>query len=250
MDPMQNPFSPGAGSRPPELAGRDEVLTEARIALGRIIKQRNAQSQILLGLRGTGKTVLLNEIERLAEKQQYLTSFLEAPEKQKLAETLYPQMRQILRKLSTVESARIAANMALSGLRNFASVFKISVGDIEIGVEPTPGSADSGNLEFDLTEMFELIGNAARAARRGWALLVDEIQYLSEEELAAIIVSIHRISQKNIPIIFFAAGLPQIARLSGDAKSYAERLFNFPTIGALPPQAARDAIRNHCEARA
>lgn len=244
MDPLYNPFSPGAGSRPPELAGRENIVNDARIALARTIRGNNSQSQILLGLRGTGKTVLLNEIESIAENEGYITSFVEAPENRSLAEILYPQMRQILRKLSVLENARVAANVALSGLRNFASVFKIAVGDVEISAEPTPGSADSGDLEFDLTQMFELIGKAAKSANRGWALLIDEVQYLKDEELAAIIVSVHRVNQRNLPVIVVAAGLPQIAKLSGDAKSYSERLFDFPGVGALDRTAAIEAIRN------
>ncbi len=244
MDSQLNPFSPGAGSRPPELAGREDIIRDASITLGRVIAERHAQSQILLGLRGTGKTVLLNAIESLAEEANYHTSYVEAPDDQTLAQMLYPQMRQVLRRLSTIEAARAAANMALSGLRNFASVFKISAGAVEIGVEPTLGSVDSGNLEFDLTEMFVLIGKAAKAAGRGWALLIDEVQYLEKEELAAIIVAVHRISQKGLPVVVFAAGLPQIAKLSGDAKSYAERLFVFPHVGALEKAAAIEAIRN------
>lgn len=243
MDPLENPFAPGAGSPPPELAGRDHIIDDARIALGRVIAGRSSQSQILLGLRGTGKTVLLNKIESLAEERNYLTAFVEAPEDRRLAELLYPQMRQVLRKLSNVEAARVAVNSALSGLRNFASVFKVSVGELEIGVEPTPGSADTGDLELDLTEMFELIGRAAKDAGRGWVLLVDEVQYLEEKDLAAVIVAVHRISQKNLPILVVAAGLPQIAGLSGNAKSYAERLFAFPPIGALERSAAIEAIR-------
>ncbi len=244
MDPLQNPFSPGAGAPPPELAGREIIVENARIALGRTIRGRSSQSQILLGLRGTGKTVLLNEIEGLAEAEHYLTSFVEAPENKPLAEMLYPLMRQVLRKLSVIEKARVYTNAALSGLRNFASVFKVYVGDVEIGVASTPGSADSGNLEFDLTEMFILIGKAAQAAGRGWVLLIDEVQYLKEEELAAIIVAVHRVSQKNLPVIVVAAGLPQIAKLSGDAKSYSERLFSYPSVGALETAAANSAIRN------
>ena len=244
MDPMLNPFSPGAGSRPPELAGRDDILEDARIALGRTIRGRSSQSQILLGLRGTGKTVLLNAIEGVAEVQHFHTSYIEAQSDNKLAEMLYPLMRQTIQKFSIVEQARSAANRALSALRNFASVFKISHGDIQIEVEPTPGSADTGDLELDLTEMFELVGRAARDAGRGWALLIDEIQYLEGKELAAIIVAIHRVTQKGLPVIVFAAGLPQIAKLSGDAKSYAERLFTYPKIGPLERSAAEEAIRN------
>jgi hypothetical protein len=242
MDPLKNPFSPGAGSRPPELAGREEVLRSANIALQRVIQGRSAQSQIFLGLRGTGKTVLLNEVLSLAEVAGYLTSFVETPENRKLADLLYPQMRQALRKLSAIEGAKAAAITALRALRGFASVFKISLGDVEIGVEAEPGVADSGDLENDLAEMFEAIGKAAQAAGKGWVLLIDEVQYLGDDELAAVIVAVHRMSQRNLPVMVFAGGLPQIARLSGDAKSYSERLFVFPAIGPLDDEAARIAI--------
>jgi AAA ATPase domain len=243
MDPLKNPFSPGAGSRPPELAGREEALTSASIALQRVILGRSAQSQIFLGLRGTGKTVLLNEVLSLAEQAGYLTSFVETPENKQLADLLYPQMRQALRKLSAIEAAKAAAILALRALRGFASVFKISLGDVEIGVEAEPGVADSGDLENDLAEMFGAIGKAAQAARKGWVLLIDEVQYLADDELAAVIVAVHRMSQRNLPVMVFAGGLPQIARLSGDAKSYSERLFVFPAVGPLDNEAARIAIR-------
>lgn len=243
MEAIQNPFSPGAGSRPPALAGRELILNDANIALQRTIAGRSAQSQILLGLRGTGKTVLLNEIESFAEKESLLTSFIEAAEDKPLTEMLYPQMRQVLRRLSTIEKARSAVNKGLSALRGFASVFKIKLGDVELGVEPEPGLADSGDLEIDITDMFLGIGNAAKAADRCWVLFIDEIQYLSNAELGALIVAIHRVNQKGLPVLLFAAGLPQIARLSGEAKSYAERLFNYPSVGALDHEAATDAIR-------
>lgn len=243
MDALRNPFSPGAGSRPPELAGREDVIQTASTSLQRVILRRNAQSQIFLGLRGTGKTVLLNEVLSLAEDVSYLTSFIETPEGKPLTETLYPQMRQVLRKLSTVEAAKSAVVGAMRALRSFASVFKISLGDVELGVEPEPGVADSGSLDLDLAEIFEEIGKAAAAAGKGWVLLIDEVQYLQDIELAAVIVAVHRMSQRNLPVMVFAGGLPQIAKLSGDAKSYAERLFVFPEIGALDQTAARDAIR-------
>lgn len=243
MDALRNPFSPGAGSRPPELAGREEIVEQADIALKRVIIGRSAQSQIFLGLRGTGKTVLLNEVMELAEAAGYITSFIEAPENKSLTELLYPSMRQALRKLSGIEGAKQLATFGLKALRGFASVFKISAGAVEIGVEPEPGVADSGNLEIDLSEMFEAIGRAAKAAKRGWVLFIDEVQYLEEDEWAAIIVAVHRMSQRNLPVMVFAGGLPQIAKLSGDAKSYSERLFIYPQVGPLDEAAANDAIK-------
>lgn len=243
MDPVRNPFAPGAGSQPPELAGRDEIINDADIALQRILSGRHDRSQMLLGLRGTGKTVLLNKIEALAEQAGYLTSFVEAPEDKRLAEMLYPKIHQVLRRLSLIENARATAHGGLKALRGFVGAFKIEMGDISISVDADPGVADSGNLEFDLSDLFMRIGEAAKAANKGWALLIDEVQYLTGEELAALIVAIHRVNQKQLPIIFFGAGLPQIAALSGDAKSYAERLFRFPPVGPLDTVAARKAIQ-------
>ena len=247
MDPIRNPFAPGAGSQPPELAGREEIIVAADTALQRVLRGRPAQSQMLLGLRGVGKTVLLNRIEQIAEGHGYLTSFIEAPEHRKLVDLLYPKIHQTLRRLSLTESARAASHNAMRALRGFASVFKINMGDFEVSVDADPGVADSGNLEFDITELFLKVGEAAKAAGRGWALLIDEVQYLSPAELGALIVAIHRINQKSLPVLLFGAGLPAIAALAGDAKSYSERLFIFPKIDALPAEDAKNAIRQPIE---
>ncbi|WP_225207782.1 ATP-binding protein [Novosphingobium huizhouense] len=247
MDPVRNPFAPGAGSQPPELAGREDIVSAADIALQRVLKGRPAQSQMLLGLRGVGKTVLLNRIEQLAEQHGYLTSFIEAPEDRKLADLLYPKLQQAVRKLSFVASAKAASHAAMRALRSFAGTFAVKVGDFELSVDPEPGVADSGDIELDVTELFVRVGEAARAAGRGWALLIDEVQYLGQRELGALIVAIHRVNQRGLPILLFGAGLPAIAALSGDAKSYAERLFVFPRIDALPREAAANAIRQPVE---
>jgi AAA ATPase domain len=247
MDPVRNPFAPGAGSQPPELAGRREIISVADISLQRVLLGKPAQSQMLLGLRGVGKTVLLNKIELLAESRGYLTSFIEAPEDRKLVDLLYPKALQILRKLSLIENAKAAAHSGMRALRSLASAFKINVGDFELSVDPEPGLADSGNLEFDLTEVLLKIGEAAAIAKKGWALFIDEVQYLDAPELGALIVAIHRLSQKNLPVLFFGAGLPAIAALSGDAKSYSERLFLFPKVGALEFSDAVAAIRRPIE---
>ncbi|MDU9032398.1 ATP-binding protein [Pseudomonas corrugata] len=243
MDPYRNPFAPGAGSRPPELAGRDKILEAARVACGRAVNGRNARSIMLLGLRGTGKTVLLNEIGRIAKEEGLLVSKVESPERESLARLLYPEMRKVMRALSGVEAAKQIANRGLKGLRGFASIFKIDIGGIEIGVEPEPGLADSGNLQYDLPDLFTVIGEAAQAAGKGWILLIDEVQYLSEADLSALIVSIHRMSQEGLPVLMVGAGLPQVARLAGEAKSYAERLFLYPEVGALDQPSAIQAVQ-------
>jgi hypothetical protein len=247
MDPIRNPFAPGAGSPPPELAGRDEIIADATIALRRVLRGRHEKSQILQGLRGTGKTVLLNRIEAIAQEEGHLTSFIEAPEGRPLAEMLYPRVHQVLRALSSVENAKAQAHSAMRALRAFASAFRISIGDVSISVDPEPGVADSGVLEFDLGDLVVRVGQAARAAEKAWTLLMDEVQYLHEEELSALIVAIHRVNQMQLPVTLFGAGLPQVAALSGNAKSYAERLFNYPTIGALGRGAAYDALREPVE---
>jgi AAA ATPase domain len=242
VDPYRNPFAPGAGSRPPELAGRDAIIELAKISCGRALKGRNARSIMLLGLRGTGKTVLLNEIGRNAEREQLLISKVESPEGESLARLIYPEMRKVLRALSGAEAAKQIANRGLRGLRNFASIFKIEFAGLEVGVEPELGLADTGDLQYDLPDLFTVIGRAAQAAGRGWVLLIDEVQYLSDADLSALIVSLHRISQEGLPVILVGAGLPQIARLAGEAKSYAERLFQYPPVGALDPASAGQAI--------
>ncbi|KPF42246.1 ATP-binding protein [Rhizobium sp. AAP43] len=242
MDPYRNPFAPGAGSRPPELAGRDAILEAGRIACGRALKGRSARSIMLLGLRGTGKTVLLNEIGRNAEQDGLLASRVEAPEGESLARLIYPEMRKVLRSLSGVQAAKQIANRGLSGLRNFASIFKIEIAGVEVGVEPEPGLADTGDLQYDLPDLFALIGKSAEAAGRGWVLLIEEVQYLSDADLSALIVAIHRMSQEGLPVLLVGAGLPQIARLAGEAKSYAERLFQYPPVGPLDPLSAAKAI--------
>lgn len=247
MDPVRNPFAPGAGSQPPELAGRDEIISDANTALKRLLVGKHAQSQMLLGLRGTGKTVLLNTIENAAEENDYLTSVIEAPEDKRLAELLYPKMQQVLRKLSLIENAKAKTHAAMKALRSFASTFKVQIGDLSVSVDPEPGVADSGNLEYDLPDMFVAIGHAAKAAEKGWCLLIDEVQYLKTGELAALIVAVHKVGQKQLPVIFFGAGLPQLAGLSGDAKSYAERLFSYPKVGPLDKKAALKAVQGPIE---
>jgi hypothetical protein len=243
MDPVKNPFAPGAGSRPPELAGRQLIIEDARVAVDRALLGKLSRSQMFLGLRGVGKTVLLNAVENMANERGHLTSSIEAPENKPLGELLLPRVHQVLRKLSLVGNAKTKAHDALRALRSFASVFKFEYGDMSIAVDAEVGVADSGDLENDLPELFVRIGEAAKAAGKAWTLLIDEVQYLSRKDLAALIVSLHKINQSELPILFFGAGLPQVAALSGEAKSYAERLFHYPDIGALTEADAKAAIQ-------
>lgn len=243
MDPTTNPFAPGAGTRPPELAGRDRMIEEATVALRRVKAGRHAKSRMLLGLRGVGKTVLLNRIREIAEDEDYLTVILEAPEHRRLAEMLVPELRKLLFRLSGVERARALANRGLGALRAFASAFEVKVGELEVGVRAADDVPATGNLESDLPELLLMVARTASEAERTVALLIDEVQYLDAEELSALIVSVHRIGQRGLPFVVFGAGLPQLAALAGEAKSYAERLFDFIPIGPLDAEAAATAVR-------
>ena len=243
MDPARNPFAPGAGTRPPELAGREKIINDALVALRRVQAGRSAKGQMLLGLRGVGKTVLLNRMVELAENEGYLTVYLEAPESRSLAEMLVPPLRLLLFKLSRADRAKNLANRALGVLRGFASAFDVKYGELGVSVRPESGTADSGHLEADLPELLLAVAQAARADDKAVALFIDEVQYLSPDDLSALIVSIHRIGQRGLPFIVFGAGLPQLAALAGEAKSYAERLFDYPPVGPLESEAAERAIR-------
>nr|MEE4269097.1 AAA family ATPase [Candidatus Krumholzibacteria bacterium] len=241
MDPRQNPFAPGAGAPPPALVGRDEIVTTAEIVLHRIRNGRPEKSQMLLGLRGVGKTVLLNKIGQIAEDLGYLVVKLEAPEGQRLAAYLAPALKGTLMRLSRSEKAKDLAGHAMDALRGFASAFKVSIGELQLEVSGPP-SADSGNLEIDLPALLVAVGKAAQAGDESVAILVDEIQYLTVDDLRALIVAFHIVSQRGLPVVLFGAGLPQVAGLAGDAKSYAERLFDYPSVGPLSDVAAREAI--------
>lgn len=248
MNRTENPFSPGAGTPPPELAGRDRIIEDASVALARVKSGRPAKSQMLLGLRGVGKTVLLNEIARIAEAGGYRTIELETPEDRRLAEMLVPPLRSVLSRLSAVEKSKALATKALRGLHRFASAFKVKVGELELSVAE-PGVADSGNLETDLPDLLLLVAEAAQAAEVPVAIFIDEIQYLTREDLSALIVSIHKIGQRRLPLIVFGAGLPQLAAMAGEAKSYAERLFDYPPVGPLESSDAERAIREPIRAK-
>lgn len=244
MDAIRNPFAPGAGTPPPELAGRDELRTSLQVALKRARIGRPAKSAMLVGLRGVGKTVLLDRIREDAEAVDIHTVRIEAPEGRSLPALLAPQLRQALLRLSQVAAAKDFAVRGLRALAGFASKLKLTFGDIEVGMdyEPEPGLADNGDLEHDLQALFEQVGLAAKAANTALAIFIDELQYVEEAQLAALITAMHRTEQRQLPVVLVGAGLPQLRGRMGNAKSYAERLFDFPTIGPLPPQAARRAI--------
>lgn len=246
MDNINNPFSPGAGSPPPELAGRDGVLEEARVLLGRVMAKRPEKSMLLTGLRGVGKTVLLNEIERLAKTSGYRTVLVEAHEGKSLAALLAPSLRSLLFDLDRVAGAGNKVKRGIAVLKSFVGAIKIKVADIDIGIDidPERGTADSGDLEADLPGLFVALAEAAQERGVGVAILIDEIQYFSAAELSALIMSMHKMQQQQLPLVLVAAGLPVLPGLAGESKSYAERLFNFPNIGPLPEADATKALQD------
>jgi AAA ATPase-like protein len=244
MDPIRNPFTPGAGTPPPELAGRDTLRENVRVALERVRRGLPTKSVLMVGLRGVGKTVLLDRMRDDAEGAGIQTIRIEAPEGRSLPAMLAPQLRLALLRLSRNEKAKRLAQRALKGLAGFAKALKIKFKDIDVGFdfEPEPGLADNGDLEQDLTALVEVVGEAARSAGTALGLFVDELQYVEEDQLAALITALHRAAQRKLPVVLVGAGLPQLRGQMGRAKSYAERLFDFPEVGALPDPAARLAI--------
>lgn len=250
MDPINNPFSPGAGSPPPELVGRDPILQQAKVLLGRVKVKKSEKSMLLTGLRGVGKTVLLNEIERLAKADDYKTIAIEAHEGKALGSLLAPHLRKLLYDLDRVAGAGNKVRRGLSVLSSFVSALKISIGDITIGldIEPEKGAADSGDLEIDLPNLFVAVAEAAEERRTAIAVLIDEIQYFSQKELGALIMAMHKIQQRQLPFVLLGAGLPVLPGMAGESKSYAERLFNFPDIGALSAGDATKALREPAQA--
>ncbi|MCX6537845.1 MAG: ATP-binding protein [Acidobacteria bacterium] len=244
MDPITNPFAPGAGTPPPELAGRDDLRETVRVAIERVRRGLPTKSLLMVGLRGVGKTVLLDRMRNDAEGAGIQTLRVEAPEGRSLPAILAPQLRQALLRLSRNEQAKDLAQRALRALAGFAKALKVKYDDIEVGLDfdPEPGLADNGDLEHDLQALLESAGLAAQKAGTAMAIFVDELQYVREAELAALITALHRTAQGRLPVVLIGAGLPQLRGRMGRAKSYAERLFDFPEIGPLTPDAARLAI--------
>jgi hypothetical protein len=235
VDPIKNPFSPGAGSPPPELVGRDPILEQARILLGRVKQKKSEKSMLLTGLRGVGKTVLLNEIKRMADNDGYRTISIEAHDDKALGPLIAPYLRSLLYDLNRIAGAGDKVKRGLAVLRSFVGALNVTIGDVSIGldIDPEKGSADSGDLEIDLPNLFVAIGEAAQDRNSAVAIFIDEIQYFSKKELGALIMAMHKIQQQQLPLVLLGAGLPILPGMAGESKSYAERLFNFPNIGAL-----------------
>lgn len=246
MDQLRNPFSPGAGAPPPELAGRKNILDQALMTLARVRQGRAEKSMLLIGLRGTGKTVLLNKISEMAERENYKVASIEISEKKTLPQLLLPQLRSVLFSLDAGNfstKVKRAFMVLKSFVTNIKFNIKVNEMDFGLGIEPARGTADSGDLEADLAQVFAALGEAAQDRNTALAIIIDELQYLNEDELSALIMAAHKISQKSLPVVIIGAGLPQLVGKAGRAKSYAERLFDYPEIGPLKKEDAKLALQ-------
>ena len=241
MDAARNPFRPGAGTKPKVLAGRDDDLAEALTLAQRVVLGNPQRSLMFYGLRGVGKTVLLNEIEECFTAEGFIIDHIEVSQDDDFRSVISSSLRKLLLRASAVEKAKQLATRALRVLKSF--VVTIPDGpDIRLDLEPLIGTADSGDLQSDLVELFTEVGNAGKGGSLSLAIFLDEAQYLDESDFAALIASCHRISQLALPLVVICAGLPQIAGLAGDAKSYAERLFDFRPVGTLEKNEASRAL--------
>lgn len=244
VDRVRNPFNPGAGSKPPLLVGRDEQLEAMTIAVRRLALGRFERSVLLKGLRGVGKTVLLNEFSVIAQREDWLAEHLEATEDVHLATAVATLSRRVLLELSVKERTKDRARRALGVLRSFVKVHVPAgdLGTLTIDFSEHPGRADSGQLDTDISGLFTELGETARDGGTGVLLTIDELHYLPRNEFAALIVGLHRISQLALPVLVAGAGLPSLPGLAGEARSYAERLFQYVDIGSLDEGEARTAL--------
>ncbi|MDQ2680024.1 MAG: ATP-binding protein [Candidatus Eremiobacteraeota bacterium] len=248
MDPIKNPFSPNAGAPPPALIGRDALIESFSVAARRIQAGRSQKSMLPTGLRGVGKTVLLNRFVDEARGLGYVVAQLEASESETFLETVATEIRNALYSLSSSAKVRGALNRALGVLKGFTLTLGLTDLSLKLGVDTLPGKGDSGILSSDLTALFVAVGEAAREENSAVLIAIDELQYLNEEQLAAIIMAVHRVAQLGLPLLVIGTGLPQLPALAGNAKSYAERLFDYPSVGPLSRLEVFEAIRGPADA--
>lgn len=243
MDAYRNPYTPGAGSRPAALAGRDAEIERFQIALGRLSRGATEQGIVIHGLRGVGKTVLLNKLEEVATEAGWVTAFSEVRREDDfrvvMARALFNAIRQLdAHRIGSHVIARLKAAFA-----SFSATLATD-GTVRFGFEVAParGTADSGDLETDLVEMLQELGGAAEQGGTGGAILLDELQLAGRDDLEALVAAVHRAGQKALPIAVVVAGLPTLPAALAEAKTYAERLFSFPRLGSLKEDDARQAL--------
>ena len=249
MDPVRNPYSPGAGTPPPALVGRDTERTNFDVAIRRLALGRPARSLMLTGLRGVGKTVLLYEFGQIARSHSWIHQHLEAAEDTQFEAAIATLARKSLLQLSV--GARLAdrTQQALGVLKSFQLRWNLpDGGSLDFTIDPVPGRADSGALDEDLADLLSAVAEMAKGAQKGVLFTLDEVQYVPKPQLGALIVGLHRISQNQLPLMVAGAGLPSLPALAGEAKSYAERLFAFSDMGSLTEGEAQTALTTPAEA--
>jgi len=242
MQNVPNPYNPGAGMPPPYLAGRGKSMDEARNILMSMMAGVPVRSVIYYGLRGVGKTVLLNKIEEEAEELGIPTEFMELEEKDSaFHRSIAFYVQKLVKRMSVKGKLADYGKQALSILKAFVIRYEIP-DTFSVEIEPATGLSDTGDLQNDMTELFVALGKIAKENGKGAILFIDEIHNIDTDEFSALMAAMHRVNQKGYPLVIFAAGLPKIAKLAGDTKSYAERLFHFKEIGSLPNQDAVMAL--------
>jgi hypothetical protein len=242
MDAVRNPYVPNAGATPPVLPGRESLIDTFTTAIERLKIGRHAKSLLPYGLRGVGKTVLLRRFVGEARRAGYLTAVIEAEEETEFIPALADQLRRVLFTLDTGAKVHALAKRALRVFKSFTVKAGLEGLSMSLGVDAERGFGDSGDISTDLTALFLAIGEAAREQQTAVLIAVDEVQYLKEREFSALIKAIHQVTQEGLPILVVATGLPQVLALAGEAKSYAERLFDYRSIGPLSEDDAREAL--------
>lgn len=245
MDSILNPYTPNAGASPDIIVGREEQTKAFEILLRRLARGKTHQSMIITGLRGVGKTVLLNEFGDIARTEHWEVLEIEARKHDdtRFRQTMASLLKAALLRLSPRAKWTDRARRAAAVVTSFAvSVDQQGTWSLAWDVEAEEGFADHGDLGLDLTDVLVALGEIAQERERGIAILIDEVQFLSARQLEALIQAVHKTVQRKLPITFVGAGLPQIAELAGDAKSYAERLFQFPKIDSLSGEDAHKAL--------
>jgi len=245
VDPIRNPYAPGAGQRPPELAGRDEQLRAFDVVLERVAKNRPERSLVLTGLRGVGKTVLLNALRSQAVRKGWGTGKLEARPDQRLRKPLASALHQAVRELGHPQPE--VADHALGVLRAFAErdVDGAKLRDrwsSGIDVPAVRGRADSGDIEIDLVELLSDLGGLAADTGKGISVFIDEMQDLGPDDVSALCAACHEIGQAGLPVIVVGAGLPHLPAVLSASKSYSERLFSYQRIDRLTREEADRAL--------
>jgi len=233
MDRLRNPFTPGAGAQPPELAGRSGVIEDGRVLAGRTLLGRYEKSLLLIGLRGVGKTVLLKHLAENARRDGVVPIIVEVRNAEGDFEELALRVKDALCAIDFASGVKTAVNHAFSVLRNFVKTFSINIGEFGMSVETAQGIAATGKMELDLSEVLLACARAARESKRAVGLYVDELQNLKMEAMRGVIVALHLAAQESLPLYLVGSGLPSIRALVGKSKTYAERMFNYSEIGAL-----------------